>query len=178
MMVQWLKNIRDAVHLTAVDLCARIHAGHCDLCLARGGYYRGSEKISRGLDWACLAVPTCPATWPCDRRRDCRRSLRLCHAMSHVPLHRRSCETVAYPLDFTLTECHGSRTPVTHPLTVVSPTLPKFVAPMVDLYKLMPLPAPLSCYEARTHLVGVLGPTAHPGLPLKVFLGVGRCRRL
>jgi hypothetical protein len=27
-------------------------------------------------------------------------------------------------------------------------------------------------------IVGVLGPTAHPGLPLKVFLGVGRCRRL
>jgi hypothetical protein len=26
--------------------------------------------------------------------------------------------------------------------------------------------------------VGVLGPTAHPGLPLKVFLGVGRYRRL
>jgi hypothetical protein len=26
--------------------------------------------------------------------------------------------------------------------------------------------------------VGVLGPTAHLGLPLKVFLGVGRCRRL
>jgi hypothetical protein len=26
--------------------------------------------------------------------------------------------------------------------------------------------------------VGVLGPTAHPGLPLKVFLGVGRCYRL
>jgi hypothetical protein len=26
--------------------------------------------------------------------------------------------------------------------------------------------------------VGVLGPTAHPGLPLKVLLGVGRCRRL
>jgi hypothetical protein len=25
---------------------------------------------------------------------------------------------------------------------------------------------------------GVLGPTAHPGLPLKVFLGVGRCRQL
>ena len=24
--------------------------------------------------------------------------------------------------------------------------------------------------------VGVLGPTAHPGLPLEVFLGVGRCR--
>jgi hypothetical protein len=29
-----------------------------------------------------------------------------------------------------------------------------------------------------TDPVGVLGPTAHPGLPLKVFLGVGRCRRL
>jgi hypothetical protein len=27
-------------------------------------------------------------------------------------------------------------------------------------------------------VVGVLGPTAHPGLPLKVFLGVGRCRQL
>jgi hypothetical protein len=27
-------------------------------------------------------------------------------------------------------------------------------------------------------VVGVLGPTAHPGLPLKVFLGVGRCQRL
>jgi hypothetical protein len=26
--------------------------------------------------------------------------------------------------------------------------------------------------------VGVLGPTAHPGLPLKVFFGVGRCYRL
>jgi hypothetical protein len=26
--------------------------------------------------------------------------------------------------------------------------------------------------------VGVLDPTAHPGLPLKVFLGVGRCQRL
>jgi hypothetical protein len=26
--------------------------------------------------------------------------------------------------------------------------------------------------------VGVLGPIAHLGLPLKVFLGVGRCRRL
>jgi hypothetical protein len=26
--------------------------------------------------------------------------------------------------------------------------------------------------------VGVLGPTAHSGLPLKVFLGVGRCYRL
>jgi ABC-type phosphate transport system permease subunit len=24
-------------------------------------------------------------------------------------------------------------------------------------------------------IVGVLGPTAHPGLPLKVLLGVGRC---
>jgi hypothetical protein len=26
--------------------------------------------------------------------------------------------------------------------------------------------------------VGVLGPTAHPGLPLKVFLGVERCHQL
>jgi hypothetical protein len=27
-------------------------------------------------------------------------------------------------------------------------------------------------------LVGVLGPTAHPGLPLEVLFGVGRCYRL
>jgi hypothetical protein len=26
--------------------------------------------------------------------------------------------------------------------------------------------------------VGVLGPTAHPGLPLEVLLGVGQCYRL
>jgi hypothetical protein len=26
--------------------------------------------------------------------------------------------------------------------------------------------------------VDVLGPTAHPGLPLKMLLGVGRCYRL
>jgi hypothetical protein len=32
--------------------------------------------------------------------------------------------------------------------------------------------------EALAVIVGVLGPTAHPGLPLKVFLGVGRCYRL
>jgi hypothetical protein len=33
-------------------------------------------------------------------------------------------------------------------------------------------------YDSNTkaYSVGVLGPTAHPGLPLKVFLGVGRCR--
>jgi hypothetical protein len=32
--------------------------------------------------------------------------------------------------------------------------------------------------NVMTTSVGVLGPTAHPGLPLKVFLGVGRCQRL
>jgi hypothetical protein len=30
----------------------------------------------------------------------------------------------------------------------------------------------------RTAAVGVSGPTAHPGLPLKVLFGVGRCYRL
>jgi hypothetical protein len=30
----------------------------------------------------------------------------------------------------------------------------------------------------ESEVVGVLGPTAHLGLPLKVFLGVGRCQRL
>jgi hypothetical protein len=32
--------------------------------------------------------------------------------------------------------------------------------------------------QATPATVGVLGPTAHPGLPLKVLLGVGRCYRL
>jgi hypothetical protein len=35
-----------------------------------------------------------------------------------------------------------------------------------------------SCEEFSRVIVGVLGSTTHPGLPLKVFLGVGRCRRL
>jgi hypothetical protein len=35
-----------------------------------------------------------------------------------------------------------------------------------------------SVATANVEGVGVLGPIAHPGLPLKVFLGVGRCRRL
>jgi hypothetical protein len=35
-----------------------------------------------------------------------------------------------------------------------------------------------SCWICMAGIVGVLGPTAHPGLPLKVFLGVGRCQRL
>jgi hypothetical protein len=37
---------------------------------------------------------------------------------------------------------------------------------------------PVSCSDWADWAVGVLGPTAHPGLPLEVFLGVGRCRRL
>jgi hypothetical protein len=32
--------------------------------------------------------------------------------------------------------------------------------------------------RCMVHVVGVLGPTAHPGLPLKVLFGVGRCYRL
>jgi hypothetical protein len=32
--------------------------------------------------------------------------------------------------------------------------------------------------EVTEVCVGVLGPTAHPGMPLEVFLRVGRCRRL
>jgi hypothetical protein len=32
--------------------------------------------------------------------------------------------------------------------------------------------------EQGGEAVGVLGPTAHPGLPLKVLFGVGRCYRL
>jgi hypothetical protein len=32
--------------------------------------------------------------------------------------------------------------------------------------------------ERWTVAVGVLGPTAHPGLPLEVLFGVGRCYRL
>ena len=44
---------------------------------------------------------------------------------------------------------HGSHTPVTHPLTAVSSTLLKFVAPVVDPNKLTSHPAPPSCYAPR-----------------------------
>jgi hypothetical protein len=36
----------------------------------------------------------------------------------------------------------------------------------------------LDLNEEGKPVVGVLGPTAHPGLPLKVLFGVGRCYRL
>jgi hypothetical protein len=50
---------------------------------------------------------------------------------------------------------------------------PPRLAPRVDiLWELAVVPVP-----AGGH-VGVLGPTAHPGLPLKVFLGVGLCQQL
>jgi hypothetical protein len=32
--------------------------------------------------------------------------------------------------------------------------------------------------DDKAAIVGVLGPTAHPGLPLKVLFGVGPCYRL
>jgi hypothetical protein len=38
--------------------------------------------------------------------------------------------------------------------------------------------AQISLERAREHRVGVLGPIAHPGLPLKVLFGVVRCYRL
>jgi hypothetical protein len=48
-----------------------------------------------------------------------------------------------------------------------------------DNVKLNAPPKRLSNFvKGKAPIVGVLGPTAHPGLPLKVFLGVGRCRRL
>jgi hypothetical protein len=56
------------------------------------------------------------------------------------------------PSVLTPTERHGSCSQVTHPLTVVCSTLPKFVAPMVDLYKLTPHLALPSCYAPRTPL--------------------------
>jgi hypothetical protein len=47
-MVQCLTKIMDTAPLAAGDLRARIHADHCDSCLARSGYLRGGKKISRG----------------------------------------------------------------------------------------------------------------------------------
>jgi hypothetical protein len=43
-----------------------------------------------------------------------------------------------------------------------------------------PMPPRSHDHEAGSSsaAVGVLGPTAHLGLPLEVFLGVGRCRQL
>jgi hypothetical protein len=48
---------------------------------------------------------------------------------------------------------HDSHTPVTHPLTAVSSSLPKFVAPVVNPYKLTPHPVPPSCYAPRAPLL-------------------------
>jgi hypothetical protein len=150
-----LKKIEGAGNLAAGDLHTRICASRYGSCLAQEWYYRGSEKISWGLDWACLAVPTCPATWPCDRHRDCPCSPRLCHAISHVPPRCRSCETADYPLDFTLIERHAWWTPVTHldshwVFPPWSPSRPKFGATKADFYKLRVLLAPLSRYELST----------------------------
>jgi hypothetical protein len=49
-------------------------------------------------------------------------------------------------------------------------------AEQVDLDELDDEEAP--CVELRNMLSVFSGPTAHPGLPLEVFLEVGRCRRL
>jgi hypothetical protein len=46
-------------------------------------------------------------------------------------------------------------------------------------YKMKIKTSQLVFYEIWTFkTVGVLGPTAHPGLPLEVLFGVGRCYRL
>jgi hypothetical protein len=110
------------------------------------------EKISLWM-WSghCgrpIAVPTCPATWPRNPCRDCRRSLWLCHAISRIPPRRGRVSQPLTSPDFTLTERHDSHTPVTYPLTFVSPTLLKFLASVVDLYKLSPLSTTPCCYEA------------------------------
>jgi hypothetical protein len=109
------------------------------------------EKIFAMAEVGALWPPCCrihlPATWSRAHHSDCCRSLWLCHAISRIPPRRGSCELATYSPYFTLTERHGSHTPVTHPLTVVSPTLLKFVALMVDLHKLSPLSTPQSCYE-------------------------------
>jgi hypothetical protein len=59
------------------------------------------------------------------------------------------------------------------------------MVPPVDVAGLRPRlgdveapPKPRSILSSVVEVVGVLGLTAHPGLPLKVFLGVGRCRQL
>jgi hypothetical protein len=50
-----------------------------------------------------------------------------------------------------------------HPSRQANPKLPLFI---------------LGIRHVHSATVGVLGPTAHPRLSLKVFLGVGWCRRL
>jgi hypothetical protein len=60
---------------------------------------------------------------------------------------------------------------MTHPLTAVSSSLPKFVAPVADSYKLSASLAPLSCYEPNAPL---LTPDHHHNLRIPDFHGIGR----
>jgi hypothetical protein len=53
-----------------------------------------------------------------------------------------------------------------------------FIAPRGDQLKYVLQLMFSASNNVAEYDVGVLGPTAHPGLPLKVFLGVGRCRQL
>jgi hypothetical protein len=67
---------------------------------------------------------------------------------------------------------------------VVAPSATKLVLPITGgsssepANKRQKKEAQRRVQHVGVHGVGVLGPTAHPGLPLEVFLGVGRCRQL
>jgi hypothetical protein len=104
-----------------------------------------------GALWPACRRTHLPATWPRNPCRDCRHSLRLCHAISRIPPRRGRVSQPLTSPDFTLTERQDSRTPVTYPLTAVSPTLLKFVASVVDLYKFPSLSTLPSCRKLVHH---------------------------
>jgi hypothetical protein len=50
--------------------------------------------------------------------------------------------------------------------------------PSMRLLHIIDLKTCISLKDLDYRVVGVFGPTAHPGLPLEVPFGVGRCYRL
>jgi hypothetical protein len=99
-----------------------------------------------------------PVSWPWDRRRwslgspGCGTWCFNYYPTVVVPVIER------HPWVIGSHVCYGWWNPVTHPLTAVSSSLPKFMALVANLYKLSVSPASPLCYEPSP-------PSADPSCP-------------
>jgi hypothetical protein len=128
---------------------AMIQACREDSCMARCGYYRG-WKILRSWMSSCASHRT-----------------HLLHARLSVIMPRNSGhyhvtvghggQPITAPRHYPI-EHHGEWVMVTHPFTVVSSTLLKFMAPMVDHYNLSALSTLPSCYTPSATLLASVHP--------------------
>jgi hypothetical protein len=128
---------------------AVIWAHREDSCTTRCGYYRG-WKILQSWMSSCASHRTHllharpSAIMPCTRGRF---HVTVCHGGQPITAPRH------YPI-----ERHGEWVLVTHPFTIVSSTLLKFMAPVVDHYKLSALPTLPSCYAPSAPLLTSVHP--------------------